>query len=99
MNRLRHTWGDGMWKPRCDIRETDTEYSLMAEVPGFTRDQIHVDVSEGLVTLRGETGEETEHKEGNFVSRETCRGSFERKFELGVEIQAEEVKANLKDGV
>jgi len=92
-------WTEWESKPKCDVSESDTEYTLRAELPGFSKDDIHVEVQESSVSLRGEHKEAKESDGECYVCRESTLGSFERTIGLPGEFKVDDVKASLKDGV
>lgn len=85
--------------PRVDLSETEEKYTVRAEVPGYKRDELHVDVSADAVSLKGEHREEGETKTERYLCRETCTGAFERIIRLPNEVRTDGVDATLKDGV
>jgi HSP20 family protein len=97
--RFRHDWSEWEASPRVDVTDRGTEFVLRAEVPGYRREDLHVDVGESSVSLRGEkTGEHLE--EGAcYVCRESSTGAFERTIPLPGEVRTEGVSATLKDGI
>ncbi|GAB4260443.1 MAG: hypothetical protein Kow0092_09310 [Deferrisomatales bacterium] len=97
--RFRPAWSGVAHRPTCDVSEKENEYVLRAEVPGFTKDQIHVDVTENSVTLRGEYKQAETEEHERYLCRESRLGTFERTFRFDTEINTEGVQAKLKDGV
>ncbi len=97
--RFRHDWSEWESGPRIDVSDRGSEFVLRAEVPGYNRDNLHVDVSESSVSLRGERQEEKLDESQCYVCRESASGSFERTVALPGEIRTEGVSAKLKDGV
>jgi len=91
--------GAGTWAPAVDIFETDGEIVVKAEVPGIARDQVRVEVDDGVLTLRGERKFEKEVKEENYHRVERTYGAFHRSFTLPDSVDPERVRAELKDGV
>ena len=92
---------DGMWNwnPAVDIYEEESNIVVKAEVPGMQKDQITVDVKDGVLTLKGERSENKEIKEDRYFKRERTYGRFERAFTLPADVKADEIKAEYKDGV
>jgi HSP20 family protein len=84
--------------PRVDIRETDTEFILDAEVPGLSKDQVNVEVKDDTLVIRGEKREE-EQKKGKYNVREIKRSSFVRTFALNDNVDAEKISAKFTDGM
>ena len=91
--------GVGTWSPAVDIFETGDEIIVKAEVPGLAKDQIHVEVENGELTLHGERKFEREVKEENYHRVERTYGAFHRSFALPGTVDAEKVKAEMKDGI
>ncbi len=94
-------WGDrvGSFVPNVDVKEKDKEIIVTAELPGMDADDIEINISDDVLTLRGEKKEEKEEKEGNFYRRECTYGSFHRDIPLPVEIDPDKVEAEFKRGV
>jgi HSP20 family protein len=91
--------GAGTWAPAVDIFETASEIVLKAEVPGIARDQVHVEVDDGVLSLRGERKFEKEVKEENYHRVERVYGAFHRSFTLPDSVDPDKVRAELRDGV
>jgi HSP20 family protein len=89
----------GKWTPAVDIYETDSEVVLKAELPGMTQEDIHIEIRENVLTLKGERKQESEAEEGEYHRVERSYGTFQRMFTLPSVIQHEKVKARYKDGV
>jgi len=87
----------GDWMPMVDIDETDNEFMVKAEVAGVDKDNIDVNIENGILTIRGEKKTETEDKKHHRV--ECSYGSFIRSFTLPRAIDAEKVEANYSNGV
>lgn len=84
--------------PSVDVFEKDDTIFFEAELPGFKKEDIGVDVKGKLVTLRGERVKEKIEGE-NRLRKERKYGKFERSFQLGFEADSDSVKASYKDGV
>ena len=89
-------WG---WNPRVDIYEEEDAIVLKAELPGVEKDDISVDVKDGVLTLKGERSSDSEVKEENYSRRERSFCSFERRFNLPKNVYPEKITADYKDGV
>lgn len=84
---------------RTDIKDEGEAYKLEAEIPGFEKDQIHVDVVDGMLTIKAEKNEENEQKDENgYVTRERRAGSFVRRFVLDG-IDQDNISGEYKNGV
>lgn len=89
----------GAPEPAVEVAETDDAIIIKAHVPGVKKDQLHVDVTDQAVTLKGEVKEEEEKKEKHYYRRELRYGSFQRTIPLPVSVRADQAKAQLKEGV
>jgi HSP20 family protein len=93
------TWGQGMWAPPVDIYETDDAFMLKAELPGFTKEDVNIEVHENRLIIRGERKRETEAKEDQYHRLERAYGRFERAFWLPTTVDAEHIQASFKNGI
>jgi HSP20 family protein len=111
LNRLSHpfggrgegegegTWGQATWVPPVDIYETEEAFVLEAELPGFTKEDIEIELIEQRLTLRGERKQPTAVKEEQYRRRERPYGRFERSFLLPTMIDRDKVTAQFQHGV
>ena len=85
---------------RTDIKEKDNEYILEAELPGFKKEDVDVEVADGYLTISASRNYEHEEKdkEGNFVMRERRSGSFKRSYDT-TGIDTANIKASFENGV
>lgn len=85
---------------KTDIRETEQAYILEADLPGFSKEDIHAEVRNGYLTIHAEHKSESEDKDdkNNYIRRERSCGSFTRSFDLEG-INSDEISASYKDGV
>jgi HSP20 family protein len=85
--------------PRVNIVENEDEYLLTAEVPGVLEKDIHLEIKEGVLTLRGGTKEEKATREENYRINEFRSENFERSFRIGEQVDPEKVVAKLEKGI
>jgi HSP20 family protein len=90
--------GNRPWVPAVDIRETDHELVVKADIPGMKFEDIDVRLENGTLTLRGERKFEEEKKEGGWHRVERSYGTFERVFTLPDSVNPEGVTADYKNG-
>ena len=83
---------------RTDVSEQDDRFLLEAELPGFGKEDISIDVSEGVLTISAEHKEETEEDKKDYVYRERRYGSYKRSFDLSG-IDADAITGEYKNGV
>ncbi|WP_382153540.1 Hsp20/alpha crystallin family protein [Hydrogenophaga sp. ANAO-22] len=93
--------GDGLpAQIRVDVKETPEAYTLQAEVPGVSKDDIHVNVDGKLVTLRAEIKQQDSQTEGGKLLRsERYYGAVSRSFQLPVDVDNSAAKAKYENGV
>ena len=92
-------WFSGAWTPPVDIYETDEALVMKAELPGFSKDDISIELKENTLVIKGERKHEDEVKEGNYHRMERSYGAFQRAFMLPMTVDQEKVKASYKDGI
>lgn len=85
--------------PRIDLIDRDTELLVKAEIPGVKRDDLRVDLTGDRLTIRGEHRREETAEEGSYVRSEITRGAFSRTIRLPEDVNADQVKADFKDGI
>lgn len=85
---------------RTDIRDNGENYLLEAELPGFQKDDISIDIEGDTLTIRAERSANSEEKDGKggFIKRERHYGSFTRSFDL-TGIRTDDVCAAYENGV
>ena len=94
--------GEGLfadWLPATDVHETEKEYVIKADLPEVAKEDVKVNLQEGVLTIEGERRREKEEKGKRFHKIEREYGRFVRRFALPTEVDAEKVHAEFKDGV
>ncbi len=86
---------------KTDVHETDTDYELEMDLPGFKKDQINVKLEDGYMTISASKGHDTEKKDkhGKIIRQERYSGAMQRSFYVGDQVKVEDVKAKFEDGV
>ncbi|HET7806470.1 MAG TPA: Hsp20/alpha crystallin family protein [Pseudolabrys sp.] len=85
--------------PSMDVSETDKDIEITAELPGLEEKDVQINLSDNLLTIRGEKKAEKEQKDKNFRLVERSYGSFERTLELPDGVNPDAIKANIAKGV
>lgn len=85
---------------KTDIRDTGKEFVLEAELPGFDKSDIGIDVKDGYLTITATHSEENDEKDkkGNYLRRERSYGSMTRSFDVS-EIEENAITASFNNGV
>lgn len=89
---------DGSIMPKLDIYQTESELIVEADVPGMTEDTVEIEIQDGILTIKGERGQEKEDKQKEYFHREVSYGSFQRALTLPVECLPEKATATVKNG-
>jgi HSP20 family protein len=85
---------------RVEVKESDGEYTVQAEMPGVKKDDIHVQIDGNRVSISAEIKRESEKKEGERVLRsERYYGAVARTFSLGSEMDESKAVAKFDNGV
>ena len=87
------------WTPTADLHETEDAYTIEAELPGLTKDDVHIEIEDNVITLRGERKHEKETTEKGFRHIERRYGHFTRSFEVVNGFDGDKVAATLDNGI
>ena len=92
---------NGEYAPRMDMKETEDAYTIKLTMPGVDKDNIDISVSEGILTVKGETkeDEEQEDEKATWLVREHKHFTYYRSVRLLSEVQADKAEAEYKNGV
>jgi HSP20 family protein len=85
--------------PAADVYETDEEYVVELEVPGFKEPELTIEQSDHTLTIRGDRAETTEKTERAFHLHERLARSFERRFKLPPEADTKRIEGTFHEGV
>jgi HSP20 family protein len=85
--------------PAVDLEDQGKDFLLKAEMPGFKKDDIEIDVQDDVIVITGEAGWKYDRKERDYICKERACKTFYREVDLPEEIKVDEVSANLSDGV
>lgn len=86
--------------PRVDIKENSDHYEITAELPGVKKEDMHLHLEDGVLTIEAETRQEDkEEKEGKVIRQERRYGKYARSFSLGAGIREEDIDAEFENGV
>lgn len=100
---IRPLHGDPLPSPaqmKVDVKETDTGYTVQAEVPGVLKEDIHVSVEGNVVSLRAEVRQlDRQTEDEKLLRSERYFGELARSFQLPADIDASQAKAKYDHGV
>ena len=87
-------------KLALDIKETDSEYRVAANLPGVAKEDISVSVKDSVLTISAKTSaEETKESDGRVIRQERFQGKFQRSLRLSDLVDEGRIEAKYKDGV
>ena len=89
---------EGFSSFRADIKETDKKYSIEAEMPGLTKDDVQIELQDDILMIRAEKKEEKNEENGSYVRRERRYGSFSRSFRVE-NINTDDINAKFENGI
>ena len=86
---------------KTDVREHDDGYELDMDLPGFTKDEITLDLSDGYLTVKAAKGldKDKTDRRGKVIRQERYAGAMQRSFYVGEALTAEDVGAKFENGV
>jgi HSP20 family protein len=91
--------GDRLIAPAIDVTEDEHHLTITAELPGLKKEDVRIQVENGVLSISGEKKFEQETKEKNFHRMERRYGSFYRAVALPKGVEADNADAEFKDGV
>ena len=87
---------------KTDIKETDDNYELIVDLPGFKKDEIKVSLEDGYLTIEAAKvldEDEQEKKTGKYIRKERYAGACQRSFYVGDNLTQEDIKGEFKHGI
>ena len=85
---------------KTDVKETDSGYEVDVDLPGFKKEEIHLDLENGYLTISTEKAlENKEEKKGRVIRQERYSGTMSRSFYVGEHVTEEDIKAKYENGV
>ena len=98
-NVLSNRVQDGIWSPKVNIVENEKGYTISAELPGVSKNDIDIDLKDNTLSIKGEKKVESKDEKENYIRVESSYGKFERSFNVSDDIDRNSVNASFKDGV
>ena len=86
---------------KTDVKETDKDYEVSIDLPGFKKDNISAQLQDGYLTISASKGldKDEQEKDGTYIRKERYSGSMSRSFYVGEGITQEDIKAKYEDGI
>jgi len=88
-----------MWSPQVEAFEREGKLIVRADLPGLTKDDIDVDITDDVIRIRGERRQEKEENEEGYYRSERRYGSFYREVPLPSGVKPEQANATFRNGV
>lgn len=98
-------WGNTLQSTQAmktDVIEEEKDYKVQAELPGFQKEDLHVDMKDGNLTISAvhkENKDEKDEKTGKYIRRERREASYRRSFYVGEDLKPEDIQASYENGV
>ena len=89
----------GKWMPQLDVLKNNGKLTVRADLPGLTKDNVKIEITDDFLTISGERKEEQEEKREGFYRSERSYGSFYRQIPLPEGAQTENAAATFANGV
>jgi HSP20 family protein len=87
------------WTPQVEMFQRGSDLIVRADLPGMKKDDVHVDVTDDVLTIQGERRQQQEEERDGWYRTERSYGSFHRSIPLPEGTIADSAKASFKDGV
>lgn len=94
-----HTAAVGFAAPAVDFSETETAYTITAELPGMDKSDVNISLQGDMLVLSGEKRSQTDEKRENLHLSERRYGQFQRAFSLPDDVDASKIEAEFDNGV
>ncbi len=84
-----------------DVKEHENQYEVVIDLPGFKKDEIKLELSDGYLTITAAKGVDEDEKDNNgkIIRQERYAGAMQRSFYVGKQITSEDIKAKYENGV
>ena len=86
----------------ADVKEFGDHYEISLELPGFKKEELKADLSDGYLTIsasRSSEPEGTDAQDGKYIRRERYYGQMQRSFYVGDQVEYEDIHAGFENGI
>ncbi|MEA4922323.1 MAG: Hsp20/alpha crystallin family protein [Eubacteriaceae bacterium] len=86
---------------KTDVKETDNGYDVEIDLPGFKKDDVNAELSDGYLTVTANRTSENDEKDkdGKYIRRERYQGSCSRSYYVGDGVTEDDIKAKFENGI
>jgi HSP20 family protein len=88
-----------LWSPQVEMFEREGQLVVRADLPGMTKDDVNVEITDEAIILQGERRDEREENREGYYHSERSYGSFYRQIPLPEGVNAEDANATFRNGV
>jgi HSP20 family protein len=99
LERSYDPFSSAVWSPQVEVFTRDKQLVVRTDLPGMTKDDIKVDITDDALVIRGERKSEREEDEEGYYRSERSYGSFYRQIPLPQGIDAKDATADFRNGV
>ena len=85
--------------PAIDVRDTSNAYLVKADLPGYSKENVEIELEGNTITIKGNVISEEQTESKDLIHQERCRREFRRTLTLPANIDSENVKASFNNGV
>ncbi|MCR5815042.1 MAG: Hsp20/alpha crystallin family protein [Desulfovibrio sp.] len=86
--------------PSLDVISNEQNYTIKADLPGMQKNDVKLEINDGVLTLAGEKSQQKQENEGtNCHLQERCFGAFSRSLTLPDDVDSQHITAQFQDGV
>ena len=89
---------DNLEVMKCDIYEKDGNYYLEADIPGFSKNDIKIDLNDGYLTITASKEDSNDENDRNYIKKERVSTQIQRQFYVG-DVEADAIKAEFNNGI
>ena len=83
---------------KTDIKETDEEYLIEAELPGIDKEDIELELDNNYLTIKADNEKVIEEEEDNYIRKERRTGKYQRSFRIN-NVKQDEIEAEYNNGI
>jgi HSP20 family protein len=85
--------------PKVDIVDYQDSIEIIAEIPGWKKEDLAIKCESGILTLSGKTQDSVEDASKNYILKELKRSSFQRSFQLTDKLNENDIRAHFENGI
>ena len=85
--------------PKCNVLNFDDRVEIKAAIPGLTKDDVTVEVVDGVLTIKAESNQRADVEDSQYVKREVKRSAFARSFRLGENLVEDYISGAFENGI